>query len=504
VSDIRRAVSTILRDQVLFSEQAGGLKLRRYQAEAARAILASVQKKLGHTLVIQFPRQSGKNELQAQLEAYLLAVFSLRPVEIIKVSPTWKPQTLNAMRRLERVLESNLLTSRRWAKESGYIYRVNQARIFFLSGSPTANVVGATASLLLECDEAQDVLASKWDKDFSPMASSTNATRVLWGTAWTSRTLLARELRAAREAETADGCRRVFTITADQVSEEVPAYGDFVRQQVARMGREHPLVKTQFYGEEIDALGGMFPAHRRALMQGDHPPRLEPEPGRLYALLVDVAGEDENAGEGLQLSFLANPTRDATALTVIEIDRTTVRDELLRAPTYRVVHRRQWLGARHSSLYGQIRALAEHWRARRVLVDATGVGAGLASFLAKALPGKVTAFLFSQASKSKLGWDFLAVVDSGRYKEYAPADRDQDLFFRQCEFCRYEVGEGPGKVLRWGVPDGQRDPARGELLHDDLLLSAALCAALDGEDWAVGEARSLVIPPVDPLAGLGW
>ncbi|MCK5315548.1 MAG: hypothetical protein KAJ53_10515, partial [Anaerolineales bacterium] len=32
----------------------------------------------------------------------------------------------------------------------------------------------------------------------------------------------------------------------------------------------------------------------------------------------------------------------------------------------------------------------------------------------------------------------------------------------------------------WGVPDGTRDDATGELLHDYLLVSAAMCYALAG------------------------
>ena len=45
--------------------------------------------------------------------------------------------------------------------------------------------MGATASLLLEVDEAQDVAINKFDKDIDPMADSSNATRIFWGTAWT-------------------------------------------------------------------------------------------------------------------------------------------------------------------------------------------------------------------------------------------------------------------------------------------------------------------------------
>ncbi|NLG99041.1 MAG: hypothetical protein GX491_16915 [Chloroflexi bacterium] len=181
-----------LTDPLAFGARAGGLRLREYQRAVARAVIDSVTGGKGLSFVVMFPRQSGKNELQAQIEAYLLLLFSKENAEIVKVSPTWKPQSLNAMRRLERVLDQNEVLRLLWKKENGYIYRVNRARIFFFSGSPTANIVGATASTLLEVDEAQDILIEKFDKDIAPMAASTNATRVFWGTAWTSQTLLAR------------------------------------------------------------------------------------------------------------------------------------------------------------------------------------------------------------------------------------------------------------------------------------------------------------------------
>jgi hypothetical protein len=49
-------------------------------------------------------------------------------------------------------------------------------RIMFLSAGPEPNIVGATASMLLEIDEAQDVAIDKYDRDLRLMASTTNAT----------------------------------------------------------------------------------------------------------------------------------------------------------------------------------------------------------------------------------------------------------------------------------------------------------------------------------------
>ena len=492
---------TPLTDIVAFCECAGGLRLRQYQRAVAQAVLDSVIHRRGLTLVVLFPRQSGKNELQAQVEAYLLVFFHRQPVEIVKISPTFKPQTLNAMRRLERVLDRNTVTRLvGWKKESGYMVRIGQARIIFLSGAPEANIVGATASTLLEVDEAQDVDPAKYDKDVAPMAASTNATRVFWGTAWTSNTLLARELRSSTEAQQRDGIRRVWKITADEVGAEVPAYAKFVSDQVTRLGRQHPLVKTQFYSEEIDSQGGMFPPARRALMLGSHLPALLPEPGKIYALLLDVAGGDEEVGASLALApESSNTRRDATALTVVEVDLSTLADPLISAPRYLVVQRLLWVGIKQSALYASIRAQVEHWNPRHLVVDATGIGAGLASFLAAAFPGRVLPFIFTSSSKSQLGWDFLAVIESGRFKDHAGSGDLQAKFFSELEYIQLEAVPGPGRLIRWGAPNGLK--VVGEYIHDDLVLSAALCAVLDGQEWAV-TGPTLIVQTPDPLEEL--
>jgi len=490
-----KGIEEMLANPVLFARYASHLELRSYQVEVACAIVHSVREGLGLSFVVMFPRQSGKNEVQAQLEAYLLALYSQKEVEIVKISPTWKPQSINAMRRLERVLKDNPVVES-WQKESGYIYRVGSARMFFFSGSPEANIVGATASLLLEVDEAQNIRIEKFDTEIAPMAASTHATRVFWGTAWTSQTLLARELRAAREAEAQDGMRRTFVLTADDVAKVVPAYGRHVAEQVARLGRQNPTIKTQYFSEEIDAESGMFPAERVLLMKGSHAWQTVPHPGCLYAFLLDVAGEDTSSG-----GETGEQKRDSTVLTIVEVIAGKTGD-LLNRPSYRAVQHKSWTGCKHTRLYAEIKALAEIWQPRAVVVDATGLGAGLASFLESALSGRVRPFLFNTASKSKLGWDFLALIDSGRYQEPIPHDALTEVliteFWRQLAFCQYEIRPGAEKRLAWGVPDGTRDSANGELVHDDMVISAALTARLDAETWQP-TAPTLVVQAADPL-----
>ena len=101
---------------------------------------------------------------------------------------------------------------------------------------------------------------------------------------------------------------------------------------------------------------------------------------------------------------------------------------------------------------------------------------------------------FTEAKKSEIGYGFLSIVETGRYKEYSPFD---DLMLEQCQECRSEARPGPSKALAWGVPASKRR-ADGQFLHDDLLLSAALCAELDRLEWSVS-TEPKGIDGFDPL-----
>ena len=502
------------------------IKLRSYQEEVVDSITQSILFKMGYSLVVMFPRQSGKNELQAQIEAYLLALYATQPVEIVKISPTWRPQSQNAMRRLERVLKANEMTKKQWKRENGYVYRVGEARILFLSGAREANIIGATASLMLEVDEAQSISIDKFDREIAPMTASTNATRVFWGTAWTAQTLLGRELRASQAEEDAERAinaseerkdakepfvRRVFRISAEEVSREVPAYGKHVAQQVARMGRGHPSIRTQYFSEEIDADSGLFPPERMALLDGGDAFAWQDRPrdGEIYAFLLDVGGEEKQPGGEIDADADAQRTpgreHDATALVIVAVDRAGLADALLRAPTYRVVNLRQWRGVRHSTLYAQIQALARAWNPRRLVIDATGLGVGLADFLDRALPGRVLRYEFNTLTKSRLGWQFIEVVESGRFRlpraSEPHAEELLELLRSQFRACQYQVSQRQTQALHWGVPEGARDALTGKPVHDDLLLASALSARLDRVEWPmVGGEGSGIIQGKDPLS----
>ena len=560
--------------------------LRAYQLPAARAIVAAVRAGAGESLCVVMARQSGKDELLAQVIVFLLLNAQFTGGEIVVATPSLSTQGEIGMARVEaRLAEAEAFAQ--GVARHGHTIQVRNARVRFLSAGPDANVRGATASLLTIANEAQDIALDRWDAVFDPMGASTNSPTVFSGTVWTSDTLLAREMGRAQMGErfhhkdtkaqrtqrdrqgfvignreeggshdapcTADPDRpRLFMADWETVAAEVPAYGARVRRRIAERGLDDPFVRTEYRLLPLAGGGRLLDAGRPAQMHGDHPRIRAAVVKHTYALLVDVGGgifmSDNGAGVvgGIFMSnsgagvvggiFMSQSDaeadtdsdsdtaygmsgaesathggRDSTVLTVVEVDTGIGTDidtdadadrnaDSLPAhgaghgqgqghgtlPVYRIVDRRVWTGAGHLQLAAEISDLAARvWRATRVVVDATGIGHGLAAMLTAALPaGVVVPFVFTGPSKSALGWRLLSAVGAGRYQEYVDDGADDTRAFWMQAAATYTVRPGPGQVMQWSVP--------GRDLHDDLLLSAALCGALDDLDWSPRVARGTI------------
>ena len=465
-----------------------GIRMREYQAEIAAAISDSVLRQRGLTFVVVLPRQSGKNEIQAHLLAWLLFRAAPYGGKIVSVAPTFNPQGMTNLDRVRQYLDMSPGTRGRWKRSAGFMFRCGMARLQFLSAAPGAKVVGATADLLLSVDEAQDVSITKFDKEFDPMTASTNATRVFWGTAWTTQTLLHRQMEIAKREQAADGIKRLFFYTAEDIRRVLPKYGEKVEAVIAEKGRQHPMVKTQYFCEEIDAQAGMFHEGRLALMQADQARQEAPVMGHMYAFCIDVAGMDEAL---LNLDGMGNPGRDHTALSIIEVDLSQL--ETLNAPVYRVVKRMSWQGESHLRIHGQLCAAESVWRPEHIVMDASGVGEGLWALLDKAFPGRVHPVKFSAQKKSDLGYAFLGVIETGRFRDCAPAEAVR----AQYRACQSEILPGPQHTMRWGVREGTRD-GEGGLIHDDFVLADALVAELDALRW-VPYLPTTIIQAEDPI-----
>jgi hypothetical protein len=508
-----RRIKAVLLSIRLFSALVVQTPLRGYQVGPADAVIDSCLNNRGLEFLWVFPRQSGKDEAVAQLCVFLLTLFQRVEAGIVHVFPT-SAQLATGITRLSHRLENLWTGGRWWGKSKPNRVGLGLAQVAFFSGHPQARTEGATANLLLVVNEAQDQNEAVINRRYTPMRASTNATALYVGTVRTSGDFLWRKKAELEALQAADGRRRVFLVSPDEVGAENPHYGAFVAEQVRLKGRNHPAIMTEYFNEPVDVAAGLFPERRRALMQGRHIRQVGPLPGEVYAALIDVGGQDESAtDEGdREGSPLRNPGRDYTICTVVRLQRGV--SEI--GPVYQAVDVFVDHGSRHfqegtgkPSLYSRLLAYLRLWNVFAVVCDATGVGAGLADALRKGYRRQVSGFTFNGPNKARLGNDFLAVVETGRF-QYWGGDSlgteggDSWWFFEQCRACGYELRPGMPieRGLRWGVSPTARvamSDGSAALVHDDRLLSAALVAELDrmireGELF-VATGESVVISP---------
>jgi len=152
-------------------------------------------------------------------------------------------------------------------------------------------------------------------------------------------------------------------------------------------------------------------------------------------------------------------------VTIGELDFSICSD-IQKQPGVRVVEHYRWTGKKHTELYSQlIDILKNVWHCRRIVVDAIGIGQPVASFLRQALGARVSPFTFTQQSKSELGFELLAAVNSGRLKVYkGDGSEEEQEFWLEIEKAKSQYR--PSQTMNFYV-----DPSQG---HDDFLMSLAL------------------------------
>ena len=437
------------------------MKLRPYQQEVAKTVLDSVQNHRGLTFSVEIARQGGKNELSAHLELLLLTLYMARGGNLIKCSPTFKPQTIISMARLKDRLDDFGFDGL-YRSQMGYIIQLGEAKAIFLSAEESSSVVGHTADILLEIDESQDVAKEKYNKEFRPMGSSTNVTCIHYGTTWDDSTLLEEIKQNNLELEKIDGIKRHFRYDWQEIARYNQDYGRYVIQEKERLGEDHPLFRTQYALLPIKGGGGFLSRQQIAQMLGSHQRLRSPDKtGALHIAGVDLAGE---AAQEMSLLRRAGNdegrSQDSTVITIAQVDMVN------KLPALRIVEQYQWTGIAHSQLYPQmVQILKNIWNCHRIAVDATGIGQPVASFLRKELGSRVIPFTFTQKSKSELGFELLSSVNSNRVKLYQQdgSKEYQETMF-QLEKAKAEYR--PNQTVNFYVPSWQG--------HDDFLMSLAL------------------------------
>jgi len=477
------------------------MKLRPYQQEVARAVMDSILKGEGLTFSVEIARQGGKNELSAHLEVLLLTLYMARGGSLIKCSPTFRPQIIISMQRLRQRLDEFGFDGI-YRTQMGYVIQIGNARAVFLSAEGSSSVVGHTADILLEVDEAQDVSKEKYSKEFRPMGSASNVTTVLYGTTWDSNSLLEEVKQSNLELEKSDGIRRHFRYDWQEVGRHNSDYVKFVQVERQRLGENHPLFRTQYALLPIVGGGALLSRQQIALILGEQQRRSQPEGRKSYVAGVDLAGErgqemllpeassllslpgasaTKQSHDERSLNFACNcetENQDSTVITIAEVDVGNPSQPLLK-----VVEQYQWTGTPHSQLYHQMVDIFQNvWDCRRIVVDATGIGQPVASFLRKELGNRVIPFTFSSKSKSALGFELLSLVNSGRLKMYRQ-DGSREYKETMFELEKARAQYRPNQTMNFYV-----DQQEG---HDDFLISLALVVQA-AKDFRHREAKGWV------------
>ncbi len=434
--------------------------LRPYQMAAGRAIVDSALNGRGLTFTVMMARQAGKNEISAQVELLLLVKSMRRQVDGVKCAPTFSPQGEISMRRLlSRFIEGGLAELA--DVEAGRAVRVGNCRMVFLSAEPGANVVGHTAGLILEVDEAQDVDREKFDREFRPMAATTGATTVYYGTPWDESTLLEQAVQQNLELQRRDGVQRHFQADWMDVAAQNPDYARHVEFERERLGATHPMFLTQYALKTVPGAGRLFNGAQRAQLQGNHSRQHAPAHGGMYVAGLDIGGQ----GDG---------DHDATVLTIARVVEPPA-EALVPEPRLEIVEQLALTGTPHDELIARLADLAGRvWNVRRLMVDATGIGETMARLLQRQLGESVVRPVkFTAETKSKLGYALISAVNGGRLGMYsADGSAEYAETWRQVELAR--IAYRPSRLMNFYV-----DPAEG---HDDYLVSMALAvhAVADG------------------------
>ena len=218
--------------------------LRAYQARVLRGLLRAVAARPAAPLTVLMPRQSGKNEIAAALVACLLRANAHEGGTVVVCAPTLDPQARISAARIRAALAATdpLVPAAGQSRSRGDSVAVGRARAVLLSANPQASVAGHTASIALVADEAQDIDEDWFNRQFRPMAASTGAPTILFGTAWNGRTLLERAVAAnrARDAAHPHGPRRHHQASWREVAVVLPAYGAYVESERERLGATPP------------------------------------------------------------------------------------------------------------------------------------------------------------------------------------------------------------------------------------------------------------------------
>jgi hypothetical protein len=445
-----------LEDPAFEAEVVAHRPLRGRQVEVVNRVEQHIAEHNGGVMTVMLPRQIGKNEISAILQRrHLLARQYSKKYECwIRTAPTHKPQIVNSKKRLRelmRVSDSKkimypLFNGAKLQREEGYIWRVGNAAVEFLSSGPNANVVGGTASTALDMDEAHKISKEKFDEDFMPFTASTNAGTLLWGVGGNGLDTL----QAYRELNEANGDDHLnIHIPAPYWMDINDTYAAHVESRIKALGADHPIILTQYWLQSIAALGRYLnDKNIKALFSGDHYRHTTPVHDVEYQMLVDVAAANEDFDPDDITAGFEETTTDSTIIILYQVTQEVGSNGLFPVLLIRNIIWRT--GTSLEDDEAEIDQIIQDWQPSQVTIDAIGVGRQIAeSMQQKYGDVQVNAYTATSNSVADDCYDLIARLNYSTVKMWNDDNSPEwNEFHRQAGWTQYAADKGKMKLIK--------------------------------------------------------
>lgn len=456
MTDYQRLILKCHRDVEFEMRHLSRRPLRGPQAEMVNKCEAHIARHDGEVMTIKSSRQTGKNDVTAVMQRRHLHRRQNDPLYQcwIRTAPTHKPQIVNSKKRLREhlnlstsnIIRHPLFSNERLTKEEGYIWRLGNAAVEFLSSGPQSNVIGGTASTVLDMDEAHKIDKDKFDEDFAPFTADTNAGTLLWGVGGNGLDTLQWYIDSNNDR--GKGHLNLF-YPCDYWMDVHPPYREHVEKRVNVLGWDHPVILTQYRLKSIAAKGRFINTKQAMSMYGRTHERIRsPKYGRRYQMIVDIAGGNEEFNPDNLLQGFEDVDTDSTAVIIYEVTDQLSKNGIF--PIIRIVDIIWLTGTDIGIDEDMVKTAIKHWSPEKVCIDAVGVGKQLAESMVRSFgPSMINAYTASDTDVSEDCFNTLARLNADSIKMFSDDDSPEwREFERQITHTQYASQKGKMKLIK--------------------------------------------------------
>lgn len=348
----------------------------------------------------------------------------------------------------------------------------NGSRVYGGAASLNANIESQTFHLVIG-DEAQDIDSFKWKKSIVPMTTFTAGSKVLVGTANTTKSNFYEQIGRNVTRLESGGKRNHFQVDFTIPSAENPDYALSVKQAIAELGFDSDEFQMAYNNKFIFSRGMAVDPELLNFNSAEHPR------GIIFTHdYVKHYTGDKKVVVGVDIG----KKHDPTVCTAVEVD-TSDPIEIVHFRTYKKkeIAKMEIIGDDIEAQIPQILDFIDRMQATTIAVDATGGGDHFFDMLSKRAPKlNWIPFVFSQKSRSELWKAFLSDLSTGRVQLAGGLEARETIEYYK---TLKELGELEkhynGQYLACQAPTSRN-------AHDDYAVSLAL-ACWACKDYFVGE-----------------